>query len=233
MGKNSSILLLALIEDILDLSKMEAGTFRIHNTEFNIPQLVDQINDIFGIQCQHKKIKLILDIEPILENERVFSDESRIKQVLLNVMSNAVKFTFAGSITVSIFSEYRRHLKTLVFVIKDTGLGIKDEDKPKLFSLFGMVSEVKGLNPNGSGIGLTVCQKYLERLGGGISLDSEFGTGTTVTFWVPYANYEESKSNKIISHVRTFEKFRDFNNFSHTFLYILSKKITNTQKVKY
>ena len=168
MGKNSSILLLALIEDILDLSKMEAGTFSIHNTEFSIPQLMDQISDIFGIQCQSKKLKFIIDIEPILQNERVFSDESRIKQVLLNIMSNAVKFTFAGSITVSISLELRRQLKKLVFTIKDTGLGIKDEDKPKLFSLFGMVSEVKGLNPNGSGIGLTVCQKYLERLGGGI-----------------------------------------------------------------
>ena len=201
MGKNSSILLLALIEDILDLSKMEAGTFSIHNTEFSIPQLMDQISDIFGIQCQQKKIKLIFDIEPCFQNERVFSDENRIKQVLLNIMSNAVKFTFMGSITVSISLELRRQLKKLVFTIKDTGLGIKEEDKPKLFSLFGMVSEVKGLNPNGSGIGLTVCQKYLERLGGGISLDSEFGTGTTVTFWVPYKNCEENKNKEIVSDV--------------------------------
>jgi len=190
MGKNSSILLLALIEDILDLSKMEAGTFSIHNTEFSIPQLMDLISDIFGIQCQQKKIKLIFDIEPCFQNERVFSDESRIKQVLLNIMSNAVKFTFVGSITVSISSELREGKKALVFNIKDSGMGVKDDDKPKLFSLFGMVSVVKGLNPNGSGIGLTVCQKYLERLGGGISLESEFGTGTTVTFWVPCVNTE-------------------------------------------
>jgi len=202
MGKNSSILLLALIEDILDLSKMEAGTFRIHNTEFSIPQLVDQIDDIFDIQCQQKKIKLILNIEPCFQNERVFSDESRIKQVLLNLMSNAVKFTFVGSITVSISSELRGGKEALVFAIKDTGIGVKDDDKPKLFSLFGMISEVKGLNPNGSGIGLTVCQKYLERLGGGISLESEFGIGTTVTFWVPCANTERIMNNGPIMEVR-------------------------------
>ena len=185
MGKNSSILLLALIEDILDLSKMEAGTFSINNTLFLISDLIEEIHDIFIIQCQQKKILLKFDIPQDLENEHIYSDESRIKQILLNLMSNAVKFTFSGSISISMAIETRRGMKVLVTKVTDTGMGIKEKDKPKLFSMFGMISQAKSVNPNGSGIGLTICQKYVDRLGGEITLESEYKKGTTVTFWLP------------------------------------------------
>ena len=196
MGKNSSILLLALIEDILDLSKMEAGTFRINNAEFQTPDLIEGIHDIFNVQCQQKKIKLHFDVPDDLEQQTIYSDESRIKQILLNLMSNAVKFTFSGSITISMSIEIKKNMKVLVIRVKDTGLGIKEKDKSKLFHLFGMISETKEINPNGSGIGLTICRKYVEKLGGEISLESEFGEGTSVTFWVPVIAPQESPSSK-------------------------------------
>ena len=196
MGKNSSILLLALIEDILDLSKMEAGTFRINNAEFQTPDLIEGIHDIFNVQCQQKKIKLHFDVPDGLEQQTIYSDESRIKQILLNLMSNAVKFTFSGSITISMSIEIKKNMKVLVIRVKDTGLGIKEKDKSKLFHLFGMISETKEINPNGSGIGLTICRKYVEKLGGEISLESEFGEGTSVTFWVPVIAPQESPSSK-------------------------------------
>ena len=196
MGKNSSILLLALIEDILDLSKMEAGTFRINNLEFQTPDLIEEIHDIFNVQCEQKKILLHLDIPHDLWDQTIYSDESRIKQVLLNLMSNAVKFTFSGSIIISMRIKIRENIKVLVITVKDTGLGIKDKDKSKLFHLFGMISDTKNINLNGSGIGLTICRKYVEKLGGEISLESEFGEGTSVTFWVPVIAPQESPTGK-------------------------------------
>jgi len=85
----------------------------------------------------------------------------------------------------------------VIFSVEDTGVGIKDEHKSKLFNLFGMISDSKGLNPNGTGIGLTVCQKYLEKLGGDIKLESQFGVGTKVIFWVPREeNSPEIRSRK-------------------------------------
>ena len=111
-------------------------------------------------------------------------------------MSNAVKFTFSGSIIVSMRIEIRENMKVLVITVKDTGLGIKDKDKSKLFHLFGMISETKSINLNGSGIGLTICRKYVERLGGEISLESKFGEGTSVTFWVPVIAPQESPTRK-------------------------------------
>jgi signal transduction histidine kinase len=195
MGNNSSILLLALIDDILDLSKMEAGTFTIHNDDFSIGVLLDEVEDIFNTQCEQKGIRFNIDIGDEVDGAHLWSDKGRIKQVLLNLISNAVKFTFAGSITITVRKEVRDNNCVVVFVISDSGIGIKDDDQKQLFSLFGMISEVQVLNPNGTGIGLTVCQKYVEKLGGTIKLESKYGKGTDVTFWIP--NIEKKPIKKI------------------------------------
>ena len=185
MGNNSSILLLALIDDILDLSKMEAGTFTIHNDDFYIQNLIDEVSDIFSNQCEQKKITFDTKIDKKLTNTKIWSDKGRIKQILLNLISNAVKFTFVGSIILKVRQQQVEGGWTIIFDVCDTGIGIKDENKHKLFNLFGMISDSKGLNPNGTGIGLTIWRKYLEKLNGDIKLESQYGVGTVVSFWVP------------------------------------------------
>ena len=194
MGKNSSILLLALVEDILDLSKMEAGTFKVNCCDFKIGELIDEVHDIFSMQCEQKMIRLCIDVDPCLEVMPLWSDKSRIKQVLLNLMSNSVKFTFEGSITLSVSVQSDSFVE---FWVEDTGIGIKQEDLSKLFILFGMIADSENLNSNGTGIGLTVCQKYLNKLGGSIQLESRFGEGTRVKFWIPIdKNKPLSRSNR-------------------------------------
>ena len=94
MGHNSSILLMALIEDILDLSKMEAGTFSMIMSDFKVDQLVTEVTDVFEIQCEHKKLALDVDVDQQLSGLTIKSDFGRLKQILLNLMSNALKFTF-------------------------------------------------------------------------------------------------------------------------------------------
>jgi two-component system, sensor histidine kinase and response regulator len=186
IGKNSSTLLLSLIEDILDLSKIEAGTFIVNNFYFSLSELFEEVNGIFAYQCQQKRIEFEVTIQREPQIVEVFSDKGRLKQILLNLISNALKFTFEGSISWSATQEVKDGDKILIFKVKDTGIGIKENHKPRLFQLFGMISESREHNPNGTGIGLTIWKKYWEKMGGGIKLDSIYNVGTTVTFWVPF-----------------------------------------------
>jgi len=186
MGKDSSVLLMALIEDILDLSKMEAGTFSMLMSDFKVDQLVTEVADVFEIQCEHKKLALDVDVDQQLSGLTIQSDFGRLKQILLNLMSNAFKFTFRGSITIRVKKVTENDVPFVLFSVADTGIGIKEEDQNKLFSLFGRAAPEDGLNPHGCGIGLTVSKKYLERLGGRISVESKYGVGTTVRFNIPF-----------------------------------------------
>lgn len=130
------------------------------------------------------KIDLNLNVDKELQEFELHSDRGRVKQILLNLISNSYKFTFNGSI--SIIAKMINELdKSFVeFSVQDTGIGIKEEDQSKLFSLFGMVSSTSNLNPNGCGIGLTVSKKYVEKLGGTIKLKSVFNVGTVITFTI-------------------------------------------------
>ena len=127
-----------------------------------------------------------------LKNVMVKSDATRIKQVLLNFLSNAYKFTFKGSIKITVCSVKIDDNEFIKFCVSDTGVGIKQEDQSKLFKLFSMINNDEDvqrsnrlINPNGCGIGLTVNKKYIEYLNGSVSLESEFGKGTSVTFHIP------------------------------------------------
>lgn len=124
-----------------------------------------------------KGLKLDLAISKKLQEVLIESDKLRIRQILLNLLSNSLKFTFKGSISVNA-KLYKTHDDDFVEVkVKDTGIGIKEEDKPKLFKLFSQLSDQR-INPNGSGIGLTISRKYLEKLGGEILAESQEGEGT-------------------------------------------------------
>jgi signal transduction histidine kinase len=192
MGKNSSILLLSLIDDILDLSKIEAGTIKINKSDFLVPELINEIHDIFIFQITQKKLELNIHIGERLKNNVINSDRHRIKQVFLNLISNALKFTFKGEIFIGWDIEVEDDRSLVKFEVRDTGIGVKKKDQPKLFKLFGMISDSKSLNPNGTGIGLTVCKKYAKLLGGDIKLVSKFGEGTSVSFTIPLTIVSEN-----------------------------------------
>lgn len=185
IGHTSSILLLSLIEDILDLSKMEAGTFTINMGDFKPSELMDEVHEIFTLQAKQKGIKLISQVDKILKDLTITSDKGRLKQVFLNLISNSLKFTFKGNITVSAKAKQTIEGNFIQFSVADTGVGIKKEDQKRLFKLFGMAKNDRGLNPNGCGIGLTVCKRYIEKLGGQIKLSSVYQKGTTTRFTIP------------------------------------------------
>ena len=184
MGTNSSILMLSLVEDILDLSKLESDTFTVNKSVFKVDNLISEVQEVFQHQWDQKRIALEIGVGADLRDMLIVSDRGRLKQVLLNLMSNSYKFTFRGKISLKAKIVPHRDKQYIEFWIKDTGIGIKDEDQPKLFALFGMISESKSINPNGCGIGLTVSKKYIEKLGGQIRLESKWEEGTTIRFTV-------------------------------------------------
>ena len=187
--KISSTILMSLIEDILDLAKIEAGTFSLDEKPFLIKTLVEEIDYIFSFQWAQKKIFFKIEISEDLKNSFFCSDLNRIKQILMNLVSNSFKFTQMGGIIIKIKRkvitdelEFKR-VPFLIFKVIDTGVGIAKADIPHLFKMFGMINKHKNrLNNKGTGLGLTISKKLTESLGGKISIESHEGIGTEISF---------------------------------------------------
>lgn len=154
MGRISYRLLIHLVEDILDLAKFDAGTFSLNKSKFVLTELLEDIKYIFENQCIERGLDFKITFSPSLEHKTILSDQSRIKQVLINLISNAVKFTPKGGIYLQIDKIKVKGHEHLKFVIKDTGLGISPQEQEKLFQIFGTIQKHKNsYNPHGTGIG--------------------------------------------------------------------------------
>ena len=207
--KISTTCLMSLIEDILDLAKIEAGTFTLNEQPFLIKNLAQDIEFIFAFQWIHKGLKFIVDVDNDIINSSFYSDIGRIKQIIMNLISNAFKFTPAGGITFSIrclnkFDESNfERWNYLEFKVADTGIGIPDNEIHGLFKMFGTIDQnSKEYNWRGTGIGLTISKKLVESLGGTIHLCSVVGSGTIVSFTV------KEKQTKV-SNVKTILNYDD------------------------
>ncbi|GMF16008.1 unnamed protein product [Phytophthora lilii] len=183
----SGSLLLNLINDILDLSKIEAGHMEISADPFQMQDLLEYSVEIFKFKAREKHIKLTLECSPKVP-KRVIGDVSRLRQVLLNLLSNAIKFTNEGSITVRCnmvpSPDLPKHCVKLLFQVIDTGVGMDDEEKSRLFSLFTKLERTRKNNPTGSGLGLAICKQLVELMDGDIDVDSELGEGSEFFFTV-------------------------------------------------
>jgi signal transduction histidine kinase len=185
--RKSGRLLLDLINDILDLAKIEAGKMDVRLTEFRIGTVVTAQCEMIRALSEEKNIDLICEVEP--ELPVMFQDQSKIQQVLINLLSNAIKFTpEGGRITVSV----RRSLDDrLLLAIADTGVGIPEEDREIIFEKFRQSSQTVGdrnltREYSGTGLGLSIVKELCKLLGGEISFVSELGRGSTFTVAVPW-----------------------------------------------
>ena len=177
--KISSTNMLSLVEDILDLAKIEAGTFKLNEQPFDVHTLIEEIKYIFEFQWAQKGITFKVNVNDELMKSSFCSDTGRIKQVLINLISNACKFTFEGRITLNVFESHEfdqtsfERANYLKFEVHDTGIGIDENEIPKLFKLFGTVSQNQiNLNSRGTGLGLAISKKIVKSLGGSIHLKS-------------------------------------------------------------
>lgn len=191
---NSGNGLLTIINDILDISKMEAGKFSIIDDEYEFESLIYDIITITAIKIGDKPIELLVDLDPDMPRYMI-GDMTRVKQILLNIIGNAVKFTESGYIKLCIHKKTVNGTLTLVMSVSDTGSGIRKEDLKKLFVSFNQVDTRKNRSIEGTGLGLVISKKLCELMGGGITVESEYTKGSTFTMTL---NQTVSKPDKLM-----------------------------------
>jgi len=179
MVQNSARHLLALINDVLDISKIEAGQLEIHCGPFSLPQTIQKAVATILPLAQKKGLALHTEISP--EVDRIYSDQRRTEQILLNLLSNAVKFTDQGTVTV----RCRRENEWLVTAVHDSGIGIDSQHQQAIFEPFRQVDTGLARKREGTGLGLSICKRLVERLGGSIFVESAPGQGSTFTVQLP------------------------------------------------
>lgn len=184
LGKveQSASTLLNLINDILDISKIEAGKLELDNQPFSLRELTRKLADICSIKAIEKSIRLYFEIDFAVERHLI-CDDTRLFQVLLNLSGNAIKFTQSGHVIIKIQAiETNTEQQTLRFSVIDSGIGISEEQKSRLFQSFQQADASTTRNFGGTGLGLSISKQLVEKMGGGLELESELGVGSTFSF---------------------------------------------------
>ncbi|MCC7410628.1 MAG: response regulator [Gammaproteobacteria bacterium] len=186
--------LLSLVNDILDLSKIEAGQLVLERINFELREVVESSVDIYALKCDEKGIELACHIDEDVPRF-LLGDPGRLRQVLLNLVGNAIKFTERGEIVVHVVRD-RDHPGPgqLRFSVSDTGIGIPADKRQSIFQSFTQVDSSTTRKYGGTGLGLTISQKLVEKMNGRIWVDSELGTGSTFHFAVEFGLGEEVQS---------------------------------------
>ena len=179
--QNASKMLLTTINDILDLSKLESGKMDIVPTQYELSSMFSDLVNLIWIRAHQKNLEFKVDIDPEIPS-MLYGDEIRIKQVVTNMLTNAVKYTSSGSVTLSAKGERVAADQILLRIsVQDTGMGIRKESLDDLFSSFKRVDESDNRNIEGTGLGLNISKQLIEMMGGKISVDSVYHQGSTFT----------------------------------------------------
>ncbi|MCY3003793.1 MAG: ATP-binding protein [Planctomycetota bacterium] len=177
--------LLSILDDILDLSKIEAGALVLERTEFEPRRAVEEVSVLLASRAQERGIELVTSVSPEVP-ERVLGDPGRVRQVLLNLVGNAVKFTERGHVHVDLGAHGLDGGRTELYArITDTGVGMAPEDIPRLFDKFTQADTSTTRRFGGTGLGLAICRQLVQLMGGTLGADSQPGNGSTFWFRVP------------------------------------------------
>nr|WP_274602016.1 ATP-binding protein [Pseudoalteromonas sp. S16_S37] len=185
MMSTSAKTLLSLINDVLDLSKIEAGKLEIDSQPFNPIQLIEHVASSVGIKAQQKHLQYLLDLTDV-RYLSLTGDAGRLKQILYNLISNAIKFTVKGGVYIHANTKDEGELVWLDVSIRDTGVGIAKQNYDRLFEAFSQETQNVSSEYGGTGLGLSICKQLCELMGGKIDFKSEKGTGSTFVFSIPY-----------------------------------------------
>ncbi len=184
--KNSSDTLLHIINDILDISKIEAGKMEMEQIDFSIRDTVEQVKQLLQHKADEKGLELIVDIDKNIP-EVVIGDPTRLNQVLMNLAGNAIKFTEKGSVTIQVKADtIETNNSPLTFHIIDTGIGIPENKLQAVFESFSQAHSSDTRKFGGTGLGLTISKQLVELMGGKIAIESEEGAGTIFSFTINY-----------------------------------------------
>ncbi len=199
---NSGKALLSIINDILDFSKIEAGRLEIENQPFKLNELIENIANFMSACAGSKNLELT--VTPPLNVNSLVGDEMRLQQVLVNLLSNSVKFTEKGEIELNISVESEQDGKIyLRFSVRDTGIGISLEQQQSIFEAFSQADSSISRRFGGTGLGLAICQQLVAMMGGHLNIKSELGVGSEFWFVLPLERYSDETQNKIeVDHLR-------------------------------
>ena len=209
--------LLGIINDILDFSKIEAGKMEIINVDYSVASLLNDLVNMVQQKAEEKGLTFDLDIDRNIPTT-LCGDEIRIKQVITNILSNAVKYTKEGSVTFSVHTHKPEDNPDRVILrvsVADTGIGIKPEDIDKLFVAFERIEEKKNRNIEGTGLGMAITQRFLDMMGSHLEVESEYGKGSVFSFeleqkvvkWDPIGDFEEAFRRSLNERANYREKF--------------------------
>lgn len=181
--------LLAIINDILDFSKIEAGRLKLVEGNYKLSSVLNDVSNMVTFKARDKGLIFRIDVDEFLP-DGLYGDEVRVRQILTNLLNNAVKYTVEGSISLSIRSENKNPVKAgdeicLAATVEDTGIGIKEEDYSKLFNKFERVDLLKNSTVEGTGLGLAITNNLLHMMNGSIEVKSVYGEGSAFTVRIP------------------------------------------------
>ena len=206
--RSSGKTLMSLINDILDLSKIEAGKLQLSYEGINLRALINDIQQIFSVKAAEKGIQLLATVDESVP-EAIAFDEVRLRQILFNMVGNAIKFTEQGHVSIQVSSSWSAEQKIqLVLQIQDTGIGIAPENQTRIFDIFTQSEGQSTRKYGGTGLGLTITRRLTEMLGGSIKLTSELGKGSIFTLIFPSVIIE-THTHQISKHNQDV----DFNQF--------------------
>jgi CheY-like chemotaxis protein/anti-sigma regulatory factor (Ser/Thr protein kinase) len=184
-------LMLSVLNDVLDFSKAEAGKLRIDLERFQLAPLLREVAQLMFVEAQHKGLALELALDPALP-QWLQGDPLRLKQVLLNLVGNAVKFTAQGRVRLSATLSQQQATRVWVqFEVTDTGIGIAPEHQAGIFNQFEQLGEMSRPGVGGSGLGLAICKTLLGLMGGWLSVNSTLGEGSQFWFGLPFDRPED------------------------------------------
>lgn len=184
---SSGEILIATLNDILDLSKIEAGRLDIRDDIFNVKEIAERLNQLWRVKAEEKGLRFTIDIADVTE-QNLHGDPHRIQQVIFNLVSNAIKFTSDGIVEIRFCSETTAHnLVKLKIVVRDEGIGIPEDKIERIFEPFHQVDSGTARSFGGTGLGLAICRQLTNLMGGTIAVDSTVGFGSTFTVELPCA----------------------------------------------
>ena len=182
--KNSSKFLLGIVNDILDFSKIEAGKMEIVPIDYETTDMINELTNILSERAANKSLNVNKDIDANIPST-LNGDVVRIKQVIINIISNACKYTKEGCVSLTMKWETHDELEGLKTIVSDTGIGMKPEDRERLFDKFTRLEENKNSSIEGTGLGMSIVKYLIDAMNGEIKVDSEYGKGTTISVFLP------------------------------------------------